>query len=102
MTIYQGDSTGAFGRTFITIRLNNPHEFEVTRAEFRCGCIVKEFENPEFPLHINFDEEETKKFNFNNICYLAVWDNYTEDGELKPRKRTCEGKLAFKAKGQVV
>ena len=95
MTIFKGDNSGAFGRTFITISLVNPYEFEISKAEFKCGCITKLFENPQFPLRINFDEEETKQFNFNNVCYLAVWDSMG-------RKRTCEGKLNFVAKGQVV
>lgn len=95
MTIFKGDNSGAFGRTFITISLVNPHEFEVSKAEFKCGCITKLFENPQFPLRINFDEEETKQFNFNNVCYLAVFDSMG-------RKRTCKGKLNFTAQGQVV
>lgn len=102
MTIFKGDNSGAFGRTFITINLNNPYEFIITKAVFKCGCIIKEFENPNFPLKLNFDEEETKQLNFNNTCYFAVWDNYTEDGVPKPRKRTCKGKLNFVAQGQVV
>lgn len=95
MTIFKGDNSAAFGRNFITIHLNNPYEFEVTKAIFKCGCIVKEFENPIFPLRISFDEEETKQFNFNNVCYLAVFDSMG-------RKRTCKGKLNFTAQGQVV
>ena len=95
MTIYKGDSSAAFGRNFITIHLNNPYEFEVSKVEFRCGCIFREIENPEFPLRINFDEEETKKFNFNNVCYLKAYDSLG-------RPKTCEGKLTFKAKEQVV
>lgn len=95
INLYKGDNSGAFGRTFITIHLNNPYEFEVSKVIFKCGCIVKEFENPQFPLRINFDEEETKLLNFNNVCYLKAFDSMG-------RAKTCEGKLNFVAKEQVV
>lgn len=95
MTIYKGDDSCSFGRTFITIHLKNPYGFEVSKAVFRCGCIVKEFEKPEFPLRIHFDENDTKMLNFNNVCYFAAYDSMG-------RKRTCKGTLKFTAKGQVV
>lgn len=95
MTIFRGDNTSAFGTTFITINIRNPYGLEISKALFRCGELVKEFENPVFPLYVNFTEEETKQLAFNNVCYLAVWDTMG-------RKRTCEGHLKFKTKGEVV
>ena len=95
MTIYQGDSTTAFGNNLITIRIVNPYELEVSKAVFRCGHIIKEFENPVFPLMVNFDSDETRKLCMNNECYLAVWDSMG-------RKKTCKGTLTIKAKNEVV
>lgn len=95
MALYQGDHSGAFGNTFITINLKNPHQFEVSKIEFKCGCILKTFENPEFPLRINFDEEETKRLDFKNACYVKAYDNMG-------RPKTCKGTLIFRTKGEVV
>ena len=95
MTVFKGDNTGAFGNNFITIELENPLGYTISKAEFVCGCFRKVFENPTFPLIINFTEEESKKFNFKNTCYLIVWDELN-------RQKTCEGTLTFEAKNGVI
>ena len=41
--VFMGDNTGAFGNSFITINLDNPLEYEVSKAIFVCGCIQKVF-----------------------------------------------------------
>lgn len=93
--IFKGDATGAFGNTFITINLENPLEYTISRAIFVCGCIQKTFENPVFPLTINFSSAETAKFNYANTCYLVVFD---ENG----LQKTCSGTLTFNAQNGVL
>lgn len=93
--IFKGDNTGAFGNSFITINLNNPLGYPISKAIFVCGCFQKIFENPVFPLVINFTSEETKKLNISNVCYLVVFDSLG-------RQKTCKGTLIFKAQNGVL
>lgn len=90
--LYQGDNTQAFGGSFLTVNLKSSISEipEITKAEFRIGCMTKTFLNPEFPLQINFDEKESEKLNVNNVIYMAVWDSSN-------RKMTCKGQLKFSA-----
>lgn len=94
--IYKGDNTGAFGNNFITINLENPLSYTITKAIFVCSRIQKTFENPVFPLVINFNSDETNiLFEGNNTCYLIVFDS-------EGRQLTCEGTLTFSAKNGVI
>lgn len=86
--IYRGDDTEAFGGSFITITLVNGEEITITKAVFRCGIIIKEFENPVFPLTISLSRKETLELKDENECFLAVYDS-------NGLKRTCEGSLKF-------
>lgn len=86
--IYKGDNTGAFGNNFITINLDNPLGFTVSRVIFVCGCIQKTFNNPEFPIVINLTSEETKTLKPSNVCYLVAYDS-------EGRQKTCKGTLTF-------
>lgn len=93
--LYRGDDTDAFGQKFITIELENVNELIISKAEFRCGNILKTFENPIFPIEVSLTSEETSQLQQNNICYLAIYD---EQG----RKHTCNGYLTFYSKQEVV
>ena len=95
MTIRKGDDTNAFGKNFIKINFNNPKGYVITRAEFRVGCLMKVFDNPEFPLYVNYDKEESKHLEYNNVGYLRVYD---ENG----LRETCKSFLKFKADEEVV
>lgn len=95
MTRYKGDDTNAFGGNFITIDLVNPYEFEVSKAIFVVGCIKKEFEQPVFPLRVNFNSEESARLNFKNTAYLVVFDS-------EGRQQTCKGVLNFPMKEGVI
>lgn len=96
VTIYKGDDTGAFGNNFLTIELEDEVGLIISKAQLVCGCYKSEIiKNPQFPLIFNFTQEESKKFNFKNTCFLVVWD---EDG----LKTTCEGSVTFEAKNGVV
>ena len=95
--IYRSDDTN---KNFITIEIENVEalafeNFNIVKAKFRCGQVVKTIENPSFPLEIGFNSEETSKFEDTNICYIAIYDEHG-------RKRTLEGSLTFTTKGQVV
>lgn len=94
-TVYKTDDTGAFGNTFITVNLENPLGYTISKAIFVCGSIQKTFENPVFPLEINLDSQETAKLNYANVCYLVVFD---ENG----LQKTCNGTFTFPAQNGVL
>ena len=93
--LFKGDDSGAFGNNFITINLENPLEYPISKAIFVCGCITKEYINPVFPWVINFSSAETSHLKATNICYLVVYDS-------EGRQRTCKGTLTFKAQNGVI
>lgn len=95
LPIFKGDNTAAFGNNFITINIDNPQEFQISKAIFVCGCIQKSFENPVFPLVINLSSQETKKLSSSNVCYFVVYDS-------EGRQKTCQGTLTFKAQNGVI
>ena len=90
IAVYKGDDTAAFGLTFLKINILNSDGYNISRAEFRCGEILKKFENPEFPITINLTADETEKLQLRNTCYLAIYD---ENG----LKKTCSGSITFNA-----
>lgn len=94
-SVYMGDNTAAFGNNFITINLENPLEYPISKAVFVCNCLTKTFENPVFPLVINFDSKETAKLRSSNTCFLVVYDS-------EGRQKTCTGNLTFKAQNGVL
>ena len=87
-TYHQGDNTGAFGNTFIKIFLKNPAEVVVSKVVFTVGCINKVFENPEFPLYVNFNSKETSVMPYENTGYLTAYDS-------EGRPMTCKGSVTF-------
>lgn len=93
--LYRGDDTNAFDRKFIKVNLKNAEGLNISKAEFKCGTILKTFDNPTFPFDIELTAEETQKLNYSNACYLAIYD---EQG----RKVTCKGNFTFSTKAQVV
>lgn len=95
LPIYKTDDTGAFGNNFITINLENPLDYQISKAVFVCNCITKTFENPVFPIVINFDSQETAKLRTSNTCFLVVYDS-------EGRQKTCKGTLTFYAKNGVI
>lgn len=94
--IYKGDDTAAFNNTFITVNAKIPEGQRVSKAKLKIGNLpIMTFKNPEFPLRVDLTSAQTRQLSTQNECYLAVYD---EEG----RKRTCEGKLKFVAKDEVV
>lgn len=93
--IYKGDNTAAFGNNFITINLINPLGYTISKAVFVCGCIKKPFDNPQFPLRVNFSSAETSMLKAENVCYLVVYDS-------EGRQKTCTGTLKFNANFGVI
>lgn len=93
--IYKGDDTGAFGVNWLTINLAEAEQLTITKAEFRCGEVIKSFENPTFPIKVNLTSEETSKLQAQNTCYLAIYD---ENG----LKKTCQGAFTFDASNRRV
>ena len=95
IAIFKGDDTDAFGNNFITITLDNPENCIISKATFVCGNIKKTFENPVFPLVVNFTSEETSKLKPINTCHLVVYDEFG-------RQKTCTGALRFDAQSGVI
>lgn len=89
VAINRGDNTRAFGSNFLRIYLNNPNNLFISKAVFHInGELEKVYENPVFPLNVNFTGEETMRLKQDNTCKLALWD---ESG----RRRTADGKFTF-------
>lgn len=93
--ITKGDNTGAFGNVLLRAYLNNPMGYVIPKAVFQCGQIQKTFENPTFPLDINFSGAETKTLNYQNECSMALWDEYG-------RKYTAHGNFTLYAENERV
>ena len=93
-SIYKDDDIGAFGGN-ITVYLNNPDNYTITRVEFQCGCFYRNIPNPVFPLVFKPTREDTKNFSDINICYLRVYD---ENG----LRETCHGSMNIMAKSEVI
>ena len=94
--VRKGDDTNAFDFGFLTVELNNPEGYTITKAEIRIGVLTKTIENPDFPLDISLTREETSMLSeCGNQCYMAIYDD-------QDRKYTCEGTLSFKASPKVV
>lgn len=93
--VFKGDDTSSFNKNFIKIDIRNPNGFIISKAIFVCGCIKKVYNNPSFPIIINFDSKESQLLRPVNIGYLVVYD---ENG----KQRTCNNILKFKAKNGVI
>ena len=72
--IRKGDDTNAFGQNLLKINVKNNTDQKITKCVFQCGNIQKIFDNPEFPLFLNFTKEETERLDRNTECYLKVYD----------------------------
>lgn len=94
--IRKGDDTNAFDFGFLTVNLKDAEQYTIYKAEIRIGILTKTIENPQFPLEISLNKEETMKLSTcGNDCFMAIYD---EQG----RKITCEGTLSFRASPKVV
>ena len=95
-TIYRSDDTDFAGDTLLKIVLHNSLNVELSKAEFKIGCITKKINAP-IPevIEINLNSEETEKLKDVNTGYLAVWD-------MNGKKRTAQGGVVIKTKNKVV
>lgn len=93
--LHRGDDTNAFGAKFLEIDLENATGLNISKAEIKCGEIVKVYENPTFPILIYFNKKESATLRETNNVYLAIYD---ENG----LKRTCDGCFTFSTKERVV
>ena len=98
MANYKGDDTGAFGNNFITIRLKNPQNYVVSKAQFvvNGGCpYLEPIINPTFPMVVNFTSEQTQQLRSTNVGNLVTWDS-------QDRQKTCKGSITFDFKNGVI
>lgn len=89
--MYQFDDLKAFGGQGIQIDLiQDNDDFVCTEAwaVVNDGIIVKKFNNPEFPINVTFNEEETPKLVYKNRMNLIVFDE-------ESRPKTCDGTYEF-------
>lgn len=93
--IYRGDDTRAFGGKPLKIILKNSENLTITKADFRCGKIIKTFTNPKFPLEVWLTSAETSLLRSENVCYLAIYDEYGY-------KKTCNGEFKFNSQKGIV
>lgn len=94
--VRKGDDTNAFDFSFLTIELDNPEEYTISKAELRIGILIKTFKNPTFPLEVSLNREETMLLSeCGNQCYLALYD-------MENRKYTCDETYTIKARPKVV
>lgn len=92
--VFKNDDMGAFGGS-ISVELENPQDYIITRAEFQCGCFYRDVVNPVFPLRFKPTREDTAKFSNNNPCYLRVYD---ADG----LRKTVKGFMNIPAQNEVI
>lgn len=92
--IYKGDDIGAFGGN-ITVNLNNPQNYPITKVEFQCGNYFQSVENPTFPLVFKPTKADTAKFKPVNICHLRAYD-------ANGLRLTAQGTMTIKATEEVV
>lgn len=95
MTLYRGDDTNAFNQKFLRIEIINKKGAKIKKAEFRCGEILKIYENPDSFIDVVLTAEETKKLKFTETCHLACYDELD-------RKWTCDEYYTIQTKGAVV
>lgn len=92
--VYKNDDLGAFGGK-ITVNLDNPAGYEITKVEFQCGAFYAEVENPVFPLTFKPTKNDTAKFKPINNCYLRVYDS-------NGLRQTASGTMRINANNEVV
>ena len=105
MTIYKGDDTRAFGNNFLTIKIENPNEYPISKIVFSVngGCIQKSFygkdynnfQTPEIILSVNFDSKETMKLNATNVGNVIAYD-------INDYPQTCPQSVKFYAQNGVI
>lgn len=95
-TLVRGDDTDAFGGGFVTIKVTNNTAHTISKAEWRCGKLLKVLDNPSFPYRLQLSSAETAMLQNNNEAYMAFYD---EQG----RKLTeVKSKFTFKTDPQRV
>ena len=101
--IFKGDDTAAFGGNFLTIKVNNPDLFPISKLIFSVngGCIQKpftdadNFQRAETLLSVNFTSKETVKLNASNVGNLIAYD-------MNGLQYTCLQSVKFYAQNGVI
>lgn len=95
--VTKGDNTAAFGGIFLTIQIQNPDLYKISKIIFSTnGTILKTFKDdnffqqPETTLTVNYTSEETQLFKAVNIGKLIAYD---ENGY----QYTCTQYVSFTA-----
>lgn len=95
-TIYKGDDTDAFNQEFLKVNVIVPQDWTITKAELKIAQLPPiVYNDPVFPWFVKLNSVQTRKLRETNECHLAIYD-------VRGRKQTLEGSVAFKAKEEVV
>lgn len=110
VSVFKNDDTGAFRQSDDApfLRINRPSGLAdnvgIYKAEFKIGNlpimtfenIIEEVAQPlTFPIDINLTADQTGNLEYNNNCYLRIYD-------VNGLRLTCNGTIAFIAKNEVV
>lgn len=103
--IFKGDDTGAFGNQFITITINNPELYPISKIEAVTNsgaCIPNKvftdesnFQTENITLTLNYNSDETPKLNATNVLNIVAFD-------MSGKQYTCSQSLTFYAKNGVI
>lgn len=104
-TITMGDDTGAFGNNFLTIKVQNPLLYPISKIEFVTNsgmCIPNKiftnennFQIETITLTVNYTSEETSKLNITNTGNLIAYD-------MQNQQYTCKQSITFYAENGVI
>ena len=94
VVIRRKDDTDAFDQSFLTIYCELPESWIVSKAEFICRDITKEYYNPTFPLEVSLSAKETAMLEYENECFLILYDTQN-------RRVTCDQSYVFHAEPEV-
>ena len=101
--IFKGDNTAAFGGNFLTISVQNPDLYKISKLIFvvNNGVIKKEFTDPNYfqvaetLLLVNFDSTETALLSPTNVGNLVAYDEFGQ-------QETCIQSVKFYAQSGVI
>lgn len=72
LTIYRGESTSAFGNTFLGVDVPEAFRGTVSKVRVDLANITKYYDSPTFPINVSFSSDETINIREPNIYPVLV------------------------------
>lgn len=101
-SVFKGDSTEAFGNTFIEIEIDNENLYKISKVLFAINNNIFKpftredmFQEPVIILKVNLTSQETARLLPSNIGRLALYDEFGN-------QLTCPQTLTFNAKDGII